>query len=199
MKVKAASKNNNRTSSDFDSLRLPKKATVSCRPALLEDLEKIGAILKDAFGSQIAPSDVVQYVMMHNRNNVHVVCNRQTIVGIYAMLLLNPLGLERLLLGEFDPSQPDPACLSSRLMTPIAIYKWAVVAPGRAAQGILHMSHFLRQPFYRHANLFARPVTPAGRKLVSDVGFVPIADARMPGLHRYVRIPNRSSALPQAA
>lgn len=180
-------------------MRLPKKGATSCRPALLDDLPQIESILTESFGSRVATPDVVQYVMMHNRNNVHVICRRQTIVGIYAMLMLNPQGLERLLLGEFDPSRPDPLCLSSRLMTPIAIYKWAVVAPGLAAQGIRCMSHYLRQPFFRYANLFARPVTPAGRKIMRDVGFLPIEGARMPGLHRYVRKPNRPAALPQAA
>jgi hypothetical protein len=115
------------------------------------------------------------------------------IVSLWAMLMLAPLGLEALLLGELDPLNPAPNTLAATGERPAAIYHWAVIAPGTASEGIRHVSEFLRVPAYCTCNYFARPVTGLGTHLTAALGFRPIV-AGIPGLFRYVRIVNRVSS-----
>lgn len=183
---------------EFDLLKLPAKPHMQMRCAVARDLPVVRSLLRKYIPAPTAPDDVVQYTRMRNRNNLMLFCREGEIVGVYAMLMLTPLGLERLLLGEFDPLDPDPASLALRLSTPAGIYQWAVVAPGSVSEGILHVSQFLRQPLYRHANLFARPATAAGKRICENVGFISLDD-HITGLHRYVRIANRASAFARAA
>ncbi len=119
-------------------------------------------------------------------------------VGVWAMLMLNHIGLERILLGEFNGLNPSLKCLSPRLSTPMGIYIWAVVAPGIAAEGIKHASAFLQSPIYRNTNIFSRPNTEAGVRINKGLGFQPI-DCGTKGLYRYTRVANRGTAYKTAA
>src|SRR5262249_20588291 len=72
----------------------------------------------------------------------------EAVVGIYAMLLLNPAGLEQLLAGTLAFADPPSDCLAEPRETVAAIYKWAVVARGLAAEGLHAMSrHLQREPY----------------------------------------------------
>ena len=121
------------------------------------------------------------------------------IVGVYANLMLTALGLERLLTNEFSGLDPDFDCLAPRLMAPAAIYQWMIVAPGIAAEGLRHMSVFLQRPFYRHANLFGRPVTDGGLRFARSTGFKPLGRGDFGDLYRYTRLANRTAPLRSAA
>ena len=114
------------------------------------------------------------------------------------MLMLSAAGLEELLIGELKATQPDKQSLAPKGVAPMAIYFWAAVAPGLSAGGVMHVSQFLRQPLYRHANCFSRPNTRAGERFNIGMGFKPI-NCGLSGLHRYVRLANRVEDLQQAA
>jgi hypothetical protein len=183
---------------DFDKLRLSGKPRLTMRCSTAEELPIIRSFLQKYIPSPTAKDDVIGYARMRNRNNLMVFCREDEIVGVYAMLMLNTLGLERLLLGEFDPLDPEPSSLALRLSTPAGIYQWAVVTPGFVSEGIFHVARFLQQPLYRHANLYARATTPAGMRICEAVGFRPLNHA-MPDLYRYVRVANRPSKIARAA
>ncbi|MGI9384571.1 MAG: hypothetical protein ACR2PO_15580 [Methyloligellaceae bacterium] len=183
---------------DFDLLQPRKASRIKVQPATLDDLPTVCELVAQQLPGNVAAYSVVKEVISYNRNNLLLFWRGGHVVGAYAMLMLTPIGLERLLIGEFRPLDPDPICLASRMMTPAAIYNWAVVAPGLAIEGILHVSLFLRQPMYRHANLFSRPNTPEGVRLNVSLGSLPLEGAA-PGLYRYVRLANRADPLGQAA
>jgi hypothetical protein len=175
---------------EFDLLHIPARPLVAVRRATFDDIDRTAEMVKSQLSSAMAPRNVITRVISCNRDNVWVVTRQGGIVGLCAMLMLAPPGLEALLLGEFDPLNPDPTALAATGERPAAIYHWAAIAPRGALEGIQHVSEYLRAPAYRTSNCFARPVTGAGTRLIIALGFRPIV-AGTPGLFRYVRIANR--------
>ena len=182
---------NNVVRNDFDLLTIPKFSRVSMRCASIAEFDEIYHLISNHIPTAVAHPRVMKSVMMLNRNSVMVFCRGGEIVGVYALLMLTALGLERLLVGEFSGLNPDFSVLATRMMTPAAIYQWMIVAPGIAAEGIRHVSVFLREPLYRHANLFGRPVTEGGLRFALSTGFSQLTTSQRGELYRYVRIVNR--------
>jgi hypothetical protein len=139
----------------------------------------------------------MRLVMGANRNNIVAFTRHGEIAGFYAMLMLTVTGVEALLLGEIDTRDPDARFLAPRLEQPAAIYQWLVVGPGLAAEGVMHVSRFLRHPLSRRANLYSRSITPTGERIATSLGFRRQEGAALPGLHRYVRLENRRPAFSQ--
>ncbi len=182
---------NNVVRNEFDLLTIPKIQRVTMRPALIAEIDEIYCLINKHIPTTVAPPSTMKTVMMLNRNSVLVFRRHGEIVGVYALLMLTALGLERLLVGEFSGLDPDFSVLATRMMTPAAIYQWMIVAPGVAAEGIRHVSAFLREPLYRRANLFGRPVTEGGLRFASSTGFQPLGTGQPGDLYRYVRTVNR--------
>jgi hypothetical protein len=187
------------TRSEFDLMTIPKHPRLTMRSAHPVDIDDIYQLISANVPGNVAPPRVIRLVMMHNRNSVMVFDRHGEIVGVYANLMLTALGLERLLTNEFSGLDPDFNCLAPRLMAPAAIYQWMIVAPGIAAEGLLHMSAFLQRPFYRHANLFGRPVTEGGMRFARSTGFKPLGAGDLGDLYRYTRLANRGATLKRAA
>ena len=183
---------------EFDSLEPSKNSKIHVRNAEPANLAEACRIGNDEIPGGVASIPLVRDVITHNPDNAYMFYRNDRIVGFYAMLMLTPIGLEQLLLGEFNGSCPDPICLSTSNEPPAAIYKWAVVAPGLAAEGIKHVSHILRQPKYQKLNFFSRPNTETGVRINLNLGFKPI-QCGTAGLYRYIRIVNRVSKMQQAA
>ncbi len=120
------------------------------------------------------------------------------LVGLFAILFLNPNGKKALLDGSFDGSRPDLDFLVTRKETPSAIYSWLVICPGRAAAGIGNVSVFLNTPRFQRADLFARPATVGGLRILRGTGHRPVTSDPN-GLHRYVRLANRHTVQEKAA
>ena len=183
---------------EFDLLLPLKMCGLEVVRARDEDLTEVCRLSNSNIPNVSVDTWLVGRVVSHNADNVFVFKKNDVIVGVYAMLLLNPLGLERLLLGEFDGTNPDLMCLAKTGESPAAKYLWGIVGPGVAIDGIRHISEFLQQPKYYNINLFARPVTDAGVRLMSNLGYEPIETAGG-GLYRYVRLVNREPKLQHAA
>lgn len=183
---------------EFDTLRAPKRPRISMRRANLGDLTPALALAERELPPGIAGSGVVSRILSQNRNNVLIFEQGDEIAGFWAMLMLTPTGLERLLVGEFDATNPTPDCLARLNDSPAAIYNWAVAAPGLAVEGVYHVSRFLRRPTFRYSNIYSRPNTPQGVRFNKRLGSRPMPD-RSDGLYRYVRLANRRMALDHAA
>lgn len=138
--------------------------------------------------------EAVARMLTRNRDSAWVIRTAGRTRGVYAMLHLSPEGLEALLLGEFNTSFPDPSLTVPTGEAPAAIYKWAVVAPGMASAGICAISRELQSDRYATANLYARPTTQPGARLMAHLGFRQVRSG-YPDLQRYVRIANRGSGL----
>ena len=146
----------------------------------------------------LSPLKHVERVFSHNNDSILVFVRDDDVVGVYATLMLNEMGLERLLRGDLDTYAPDLSCMVPDAQVPAAIYNWAVVAPQLAAEGLRHVSEYLRQPKYRKANLYARGTTPAACRLMEHTGYKLLSGAH-PDLYRYERVANRRPGLPVAA
>jgi len=183
---------------EFDRLEVPIRPRIRLHRATIEDIGAARQMAAQELPGAVASEEIIARTIEHNRNNILLFYKNSDVVGICAMLMLTLTGLEALLLGELDGLNPDPKGLAATDDSPAAIYSWAVVAPGRASEGICHVSQFLRQPLFRAANFYSRPNTEVGIRLNLAVGFRPI-DSRTSGLFRYVRLVNRASPIPLAA
>lgn len=198
-----------RQAAEFDLLSPPKTPRIAIRCATVDDIDGIYRIIYHNVSFAVAPPAVMRFAMAINRNNIVAFERHGEVVGVYAMLMLSTPGLEALLTGEFDGRDPHVSHLASRLEQPAALYQWLVVAPGLAAEGVLHVSRLLRHPYYRSANLYARLLSADGARITSALGFTPVDGGGAAGLTRYVRLVNRTAAttpvfeieatLPQAA
>ena len=187
-----------RNSCEFDKLTLPKRQKIAIRRANLSDLSPVSQFAQSALPDGIAGCAAIGRVIELNRNSVLLFERGRNVVGFWAMLMLTSQGLERLLLNELDTLDPEPVCIARTMERPAAIYSWAVVAPRLAAEGVFHVSQFLRKPSYRHANMYARPNTPEGVRFNLKLGSRPLSTAPE-GLYRYVRLANRAKPFAHAA
>ena len=120
------------------------------------------------------------------------------LAGVYAMLFLNRSGEEALLQDTFDGANPHLDHLALKNEKPAAIYTWFVACPGRAVTGFGNVAQLLQGERYAHADLYARPASAAGLRLMRGIGYFPVKSDPN-GLHRYTRILNRSQFSEQAA
>jgi hypothetical protein len=183
---------------DFDLLRPSKSINPVVRKATAADVLEACAFCAGKIPGSSPDASLINNIIMHNTDNIFVFLKNNAIIGIYAMLMLNPLGLERLLLGEFNTKNPDFICLTKTKETPAAIYVWSYIAPGKAANGIRNVSQFLQQKKYRNINFFARPVTTAGFQITQNLGYEPLENTSN-GLFRYVRLINREPNMQRVA
>lgn len=175
----------------FDDLGDGRVARISVEPVEMKEIPDLLAFAAQEIPVLSSAADAVHRVVDRNRESVWVFRRRGAPVGIYAMLHLSSHGLEALLLDEFNASFPPARCMVATGEAPAAIYKWAVVAPGMASAGICAISRLLREDRYARANLFARPTTMGGERIMTNLGFRKVRCA-VPDLHRYVRIANRA-------
>jgi len=182
---------------EFDRLEIPTRPRIRLHRATVDDIAATRQIATQELPGVVASEEVIARTISHNRNSILLFCKNSDVVGIWAMLMLTAIGLEALLLGEFDGLNPNPKGIAATGDSPTAIYHWAVVAPGLASEGIRHVSQFLRQPPFRAANFYSRPNTGEGIRLNLALGFRAIR-AGTPGLFRYVRLINRAPAVSRA-
>ena len=183
---------------EFDLLLPMEREFVEVNRALVHEARIVQELSDVSIPGEAASISRVEDVICSNADNIFVFRKNDEIVGLYAMLMLRSVGLERLLLGEFDGVNPDLISLSRTGETPAAIYVWSYVAPGLAADGVRYVSQFLQQPKYRNINFFARPVTKEGVRITLNFGYEPIETVGG-GLYRYVRLVNREPKLQRAA
>jgi hypothetical protein len=182
---------------EFDQLcHLPVRR-VSVHAAPLAEIPNLVRFAAQQIPSLAAAEPAVLRVQRRHPESVWAFCRGGETVGIYSMLLLNTCGLGRLLANSLDFAEPQLECLSEPGTPVAAIYKWAVVAPGTAAEGLHAMSRHLQAPPYATANLYARAVGAAAQRLDSNLGFKPVR----PGsdLLVYLRMRNRTHASAFAA
>jgi|GEM_PF-2973169 len=183
---------------EFDLLKPCKNTKINFNRVSDCNLEEVINVSKANIPNSISDVLLIKKIIQHNNDNVFCFTRNQRVVGFCAMLMLSPLGLERLLLDEFDGKNPDFKCLSKTEENTAAIYMWGLVASGFAIEGVRHMSQFLQQSKYKTINFFSRPNTDAGVRININLGFKPVENAEG-DLYRYVRIVNRDPNLQRAA
>lgn len=154
----------------------------------------------------LAGSDVVRRVMTHNPDSLWAIARRdsfdaaaQQMEGFVAFLTLNQEGLRQLLEGSFDASNPDTAFLTAQNERPAAIYLWAMWAKNGLVSGIPLAFEKMFTPLYKDADIYARAVTHAGKRLLETMGFeasIVLENSSAPQLHFLRRSKTPASSLP---
>jgi hypothetical protein len=183
---------------DFDTLLPPQNSRLSLRRAGLSDIPDALALAHKTIGGNIAEAGDIARVIARNAENISMIHKDNRSVGVCALLMLRAQGLEALLLGEFIPQKPDLKFLVQQNEIPVAIYVWAIIAPGLASAGIRHMGQFLQQPKFANANLYSRPATPDGARMMMSTGFTRVQSSTL-DLYRYVRLANRTAGFAAVA
>lgn len=145
----------------------------------------------------LTTDDVVYRAISHNPDSFWAFARRTKFnavapagEGFLALLMLNEVGLRRLIDGTLDTKNPDTSVLTTQNETPAGIYLWAVHARGVLAGGIPLVFEKISTPLYCNADLYARAVTDDGRRILEATGFVggaTFGGVSAPHLHMYRR------------
>jgi len=100
--------------------------------------------------------------------------------GFLAVLPLTHEGTRRLLDGRLDTRNPELCFVARQSERPAGIYVWAIHAKGTIAAAITLVLQKFSTPLYRGVNIYSRPVTKEGLRVLEPLGFS--AGARYDGL-----------------
>ena len=153
----------------------------------------------------LASREAVLRVMAHNPDTVWGIARREGSAGarrpegFIGFLMLNQEGVQHLMAGTFDASDPDVGLLSPQNETPAGIYVWAMWARQNLVAGIPLAFEKMWIPLYKGADLYARAVTQDGKRLLETMGFTPGAafeNLTNPGLHSLYRSERHGADVP---
>jgi hypothetical protein len=183
---------------DFDELYPLRTHHLSLAPAEIADVPLALSIAEKSIAAELADARCIGKIIARNSDNITLIRKQSEIVGVCALLMLRAAGLEALLLEEINLKDPDDELLTTEAETPAAIYVWGIVSPGTASEALRIMSVRLRRDNFARANLFSRPVTAGGERLMASLGFTPVPHSST-GLFRYLRKANRRRHSARAA
>ena len=93
--------------------------------------------------------------------------------GFLAVLPLTHEGTRRLIDGRLNTKKPEFCYVARQSERPAGIYVWAIHAKGMIAAGIPLVLQKFSAPLYRGVNIFSRPVTKGGLRVLEPLGFAP--------------------------
>ena len=91
--------------------------------------------------------------------------------GFAAFLMLNSEGVDGLIRGRLDATNPPASSLVGQHQRPAAIYVWLVHAKGLLTPALGLVMEKLKTPLYRGVDLVARAVTQEGSQFNNSLGF----------------------------
>lgn len=91
--------------------------------------------------------------------------------GFAAFLMLNEAGIDALIRGALDATDPPTHYLVGQHERPAAIYVWLVHAKGMLTPALGLVMEKLKTPLYRDVDLIARAVTAEGSQFNDSLGF----------------------------
>lgn len=148
---------------------------------------------------------IVQAVASHNPDTFWAIAKKDhydvaspTGEGFLAVLPLTHEGTRRLLDGRLDTRNPDMEFVTRQSERPAGIYVWAIHAKGSIAAAIPLVLQKFSTPLYQGINIYSRPLTKGGLRVLEPLGFSPGADydgIRATNFHML----DRSADLPKLA
>ena len=87
------------------------------------------------------------------------------------MLPLNHEGTRRLIDGRLDTRNPDFAYVARQSERPAGIYVWAIHAKGAIVAAIPLVLQKFSTPLYQGVNIYSRPITKEGLRVLEPLGF----------------------------
>ncbi len=117
--------------------------------------------------------------------------------GFLAVLPLTHDGMRRLMDGRLNTKDPELCYVARQSERPAGIYVWAIHAKGTLAAAIPLVLQKISSPLYQGVNLYSRPITKGGLRVLEPLGFHPGAryqELFAPNLQMF----DRSKDLPRA-
>lgn len=149
------------------------------------------AALMDAAREDIpglTKNEIVQAVATHNPDTFWAIARRDRFNvtepkgdGFLAVLPLTHEGTRRLLDGRLDTKNPDLTYVTRQSERPAGIYVWAIHAKGPIAAAISLVLEKYSSPLYQGVNIYSRPITKGGLRVLEPLGFSP--GAHYDGIH----------------
>ena len=145
---------------------------------------------------------IVQTVANHNPDTFWAIARRDQFdiaapkgEGFLAVLPLTHEGTRRLIDGSLDTRNPDLACVARQSERPAGIYVWAIHAKGAIVAAIPLVLQKFSTPLYQGINIYSRPITKEGLRVLEPLGFTP--GARYDGLFApHLQMLDRSHEMP---
>src|SRR3954453_11306488 len=130
---------------------------------------------------------IVQTVANHNPDTFWAIARKDQFdiaapkgEGFLAVLPLTHEGTRRLIDGSLDTRNPDLHCVARQSERPAGIYVWAIHAKGAIVAAIPLVLQKFSTPLYQGVNIYSRPITKEGLRVLEPLGFSP--GARYDGL-----------------
>jgi predicted GNAT family N-acyltransferase len=147
---------------------------------------------------------IVQAVANHNPDTFWAIAKRDHFdinspkgEGFLAVLPLTHEGTRRLLDGRLDTRNPDISFVARQSERPAGIYVWAIHAKGAIAAAIPLVLQKFSTPLYQGVNIYSRPITKEGLRVLEPLGFSP--GARYDGvIATHLQMLDRSGDAPAA-
>ena len=93
--------------------------------------------------------------------------------GFLAALPLNHEGMRRLIDGRLNTKDPELCYVARQSERPAGIYVWAIHAKGAIAAAIPLVLQKFSTPLYQGINIYSRPITKEGLRVLEPLGFTP--------------------------
>jgi predicted GNAT family N-acyltransferase len=150
----------------------------------------------------LTTNEIVQTVVNHNPDVFWAIARRDQFdisaprgEGFLAVLPLTHEGTRRLVDGRLDTKNPDLSCVARQSERPAGIYVWAIHAKGTLVAAIPLVLQKISTPLYQGVNLYSRPITKEGLRVLEPLGFTP--GARYDGVFApHLQMLDRSDDMP---
>lgn len=137
-----------------------------------DEIVRIHQLGATKISADIATLDTFRRV--HNRNADSlwgVYASDGALVGFFAFLMLTADGADRLVSGALNTRAPDVEAIAATGEAPHAVYVWALVAEKKTASALPLVLGAFDAAVYARTDLYARPATEGGLRLMSKLGF----------------------------
>jgi predicted GNAT family N-acyltransferase len=128
----------------------------------------------------LTTNEMFQSVANHNPDAFWAIARRQRHQvaaphgeGFLALLMLNHEGTRRLIDGRLNTKKPELCYIAKQSERPAGIYVWGIHAKGMLAAAIPLVLEKISSPLYRGVNLYSRPITKGGLRVLEPLGFKP--------------------------
>ncbi len=143
---------------------------VYAQPASNGDIQALHGMLRERFDGPLAPPEVACRVQEISPNSIWSVYGGRGLAGGVAFLPLNALGVYGLISGQLNLEDPPVSAIAVKAERPAVLYAWAIVARPAALFGLSDVLRQLETQRFRHVDIWAHAVTPAGRRMAAKLG-----------------------------
>ncbi len=156
----------------FDSNTHPSDGHLRVARATHDEVIRIHDLGTTKISADIATLDTFHRIHRRNADALWgVYANDGALVGFFAFLMLTADGVDRLVSGELNTRAPDISAIVATGQAPQAVYVWALVAEKKIAGALPLVLSAFDAAVYARTDLYARPATDGGYRLMSKIGF----------------------------